>query len=162
ETRAKVLKFTGPLSTARRSWPSFRKYRLTAVVISLLVVAGIGAALWGIGAKTTVNYATVPVTRGMVTLSVTATGTVNPELTIIVGSYVSGVIQSLSCDYNTEVKAGQICAKIDPRPFQATLDQYSGQLLRDQAILAKDQGDLKRYQQLAAENSIARQQAEDQ
>jgi len=54
------------------------------------------------------------------------------------------------------------CAKIDPRPYQATLDQYSGQLLRDQAILGKDQGDLTRYTQLAAQNSIARQQAEDQ
>ena len=72
------------------------------------------------------------------------------------------MIQSLSCDYNTEVKAGQVCAKIDPRPFQATLDQYTGQLLRDQAILGKDQANLTRYQQLAAQNSIARQQAEDQ
>jgi HlyD family secretion protein len=60
------------------------------------------------------------------------------------------------------VRAGQVCAKIDPRPYQATLDQYTGQLLRDQAILAKDRTDLARYQQLAAQNSIARQQAEDQ
>src|SRR5208283_2851323 len=95
-------------------------------------------------------------------LGVAATGTVNPELTIIVGSYVSGVIQSLACDYNTEVRAGQVCAKIDPRPFQAILNQYAGQLLRDQAILGKDQKDLTRYQQLATENSIAHQQAEDQ
>jgi HlyD family secretion protein len=91
-----------------------------------------------------------------------STGTVNPELTIIVGSYVSGVIQQLTCDYNTQVKAGQVCAKIDPRPYQATLDQYIGQLARDQAILNKDRADLLRYQTLAAQNSIARQQAEDQ
>ena len=75
---------------------------------------------------------------------------------------MSGVIQSLSCDYNTVVKAGQVCAKIDPRPYQATLDQYSGQLRRDQGILAEAQMDLKRYQALATQNSIARQQAEDQ
>ena len=70
--------------------------------------------------------------------------------------------RTLSCDYNTQVKAGQICAKIDPRPYQAAFDQYSGQLLRDQAILDKDRANLVRYQKLAAENSIARQQAEDQ
>jgi len=162
EARGKVVEFTGTPSAASKSWSGIRKYWLAATVVSVIVVAGVAIWLWAIVTKSSVQYVTAPVTRGMVTLSVTATGTVNPELTIIVGSYVSGVIQSLSCDYNTEVKAGQSCAKIDPRPFQATLDQYSGQLLRDQAILAKDQGDLKRYQQLAAENSIARQQAEDQ
>jgi len=114
------------------------------------------------GATNAVHYAIAPVTRGSISRGVTATGTVNPELTVIVGTYVSGVIQSLSCDYNTEVKAGQICAKIDPRPYQAALDQYIGQLHRDQAILAKDRANLARYQQLATQNSIARQQAEDQ
>jgi HlyD family secretion protein len=108
------------------------------------------------------QYVTIPVTRGAITRVVTSTGTVNPVLTIIVGTYVSGVIQNLFCDYNTQVRAGQVCAKIDPRPYQATLDQYSGQLLRDEAVLSKDRTDLLRYQQLVAQNSIARQQAEDQ
>src|SRR5487761_2293156 len=48
--------------------------------------------------------------------TVGATGTVNPVLTVLVGSYVSGVIQSQYCDFNTKVKEGQLCAKIDPRP----------------------------------------------
>ena len=127
-----------------------------------IIFTGLGAALWSFSGKNTAQYVTAPVSRGTVTRAVTATGTVNPELTVIVGTYVSGVIQQLFCDYNTEVKAGQICAKIDPRPYQATLDQYTGQLLRDQAIVAKDRANLARYQRLAAENSIARQQAEDQ
>ena len=59
-------------------------------------------------------------------------------------------------------ESGQVCAKIDPRPYQATFDQYSGQLLRDQAALDKDRVDLTRYKALAATESIARQQAEDQ
>jgi len=162
ETRAEVLKLSGTPSTARKSRSSFKKYGLTATVVSIFVIAAITAGLWDVGTKSTVHYVTAPVTRGSITQTVSATGTVNPELTIIIGSYVSGVIQNLSCDYNTQVKAGQVCAKIDPRPFQATLDQYSGQLLRDQAILGKDQRDLSRYQQLAAQNSIASQQAEDQ
>ncbi len=129
----------------------------------MVAAALLGAlAWWHFGSKPMVSYTTETVTRGAVTRTVTATGTVNPELTIIVGSYVSGVIQSLSCDYNTEVKAGQVCAKIDPRPYQAALDQYTGQLARDQAILDKDRTDLARYQTLSAQNSIARQQAEDQ
>ena len=96
------------------------------------------------------HYVTVPAARGAVTRTATATGTVNPVLTIIVGSYDSGVIQNLYCDYNTQVSAGQVCAKIDPRPYQATFDQYGGQLLRDQAILDKDRVDLARYQTTGA------------
>ncbi len=161
ESRGKVVKFTGTPSTVRKSWFGIGKYGLAATMVSIIIVAGIAIWLWATVTKSSVQYVTVPVARGMVTLGITATGTVNPELTVIVGSYVSGVIQSLSCDYNTDVKAGQVCAKIDPRPFQATLNQYSGQLLRDQAILGKDQN-LTRYQQLATQNSIARQQVEDQ
>jgi len=109
-----------------------------------------------------VHYVTDAVSRGSVTQSITATGTVNPVLTIIVGAEDSGVIQQVFCDYNTQVKVGQICAKIDPRPFQATLNQYTGQLVRDQALLDEARRDLVRYQTLAAQNSIALQQAEDQ
>jgi HlyD family secretion protein len=73
---------------------------------------------------------------------VTATGTVNPELTIIVGSYVSGVIQQLYCDYNTQVKAGQVCAKIDPRPYQTIVDQDKANLAVAKAQLEKDKANL--------------------
>lgn len=136
-------------------------WRVGMLALAASAVAGM-LAWWHFSRPPAMAYTTATVDRGAVSLTITATGTVNPELTIIVGSYVSGVIRQLSCDYNTQVKAGQVCAKIDPRPYQATLDQYSGQLLRDQAILARDKADLARYQQLEAQNSIARQQAEDQ
>ncbi len=164
--RGKLLRFPGAPETGRKrlgtSWSTLKKHGFTAAAIAALVAIGFAVAWWSFGRTSRVQYITVPAAHGAISRTVTATGTVNPVLTIIVGSYVSGVIQSLSCDYNTEVKAGQICAKIDPRPFQATLDQYAGQLARDQAILDKDREDLERYQKLAAENSIARQQAEDQ
>jgi HlyD family secretion protein len=73
---------------------------------------------------------------------VTATGTVNPVLTIIVGTYVSGVIQELSCDYNTQVKTGQICAKIDPRPYQTVVDQNKANVNSAKAQLNKDKANL--------------------
>ncbi len=141
---------------------TIRRRGYAAALLALILAAGAGTLWWSTHRAASVHYVTTPATRGAVVRTVTATGTVNPVLTIIVGSYVSGVIQQLSCDYNTQVKTGQVCAKIDPRPYQATLDQYAGQLRRDQAILDKDRIDLARYQKLAAQNSIARQQAEDQ
>ena len=92
--------------------------------------------------KATVRYTTAPVTRGAVTRAVTATGTVNPVLTIIVGTYVSGVIQELTCDYNTQVKKGQVCAKIDPRPYQTVVDQNRANLAAAKAQLEKDKASL--------------------
>jgi HlyD family secretion protein len=128
----------------------------------LLVAAAGAAAWWNARSVVDVRYTTAPVTRGTVARTVSTTGTVNPVLTIVVGSYVSGVVQDVSCDYNTRVRAGQVCARIDPRPYQATLDQYLGQLARDQAVLERDRMNLGRYQRLATDNYVTRQQAEDQ
>ena len=89
-----------------------------------------------------VRYVTAPATIGPIARSVTATGTVNPELTIIVGTYVSGVIQELTCDYNTQVKRGQTCAKIDPRPYQSIVDQTRANLAVANAQLEKDKASL--------------------
>jgi multidrug efflux pump subunit AcrA (membrane-fusion protein) len=105
-----LLQFPGehlPLHARTR----FKKYW---PIVLLLLLLGVAGASWGIlGQSNTLHYTTAAVTRGSITRSVTATGTVNPELTIIIGTYVSGVIQELFCDYNTVVKKGQICAKID-------------------------------------------------
>jgi HlyD family secretion protein len=115
-----------------------RKYWLIGGLASLLIGAAV-AVTWSIlDARGTVQYTTALVTRGAVTRTVTATGTVNPELTIIVGTYVSGVIQELYCDYNTEVKTGQVCAKIDPRPYQTVVDQAKANLAVAKAQLVKD------------------------
>lgn len=139
-----------------------RRLRWLAALIVILAATALGALWWTSQNKGQIRYITVTATQGDVTRVVSATGTVNPELTIIVGAYVSGTIRSLFCDYNTTVRAGQICAKIDPRPYKAVLDQYQGQLARDQGLLAESEANLVRYQKLAEENSIARQQAEDQ
>jgi HlyD family secretion protein len=132
---------TSPAGAHRRNiW-------LIAGLLSLAVIIAVGAVWWLSSSGATVRYSTVPVTRGAVTRTVTATGTVNPVLTIIVGSYVSGVIQDLSCDYNTKVKLGQICAKIDPRPYQTVVDQNVANLNEAKAQLEKDKAGLA-YAQL--------------
>ena len=112
------------------------------VTATLFLAAAAAVAWWRTQGATPVRYTTAPVTRGNVTRMVTATGTVNPELTIIVGSYVSGVIQQLYCDYNTRVKAGQVCAKIDPRPYQTVVDQDKANLAVAKAQLEKDKANL--------------------
>ncbi|MGN6806684.1 MAG: efflux RND transporter periplasmic adaptor subunit [Trinickia sp.] len=116
--------------------------RVIWLALVAVCLAGGGAAWWVMRTAAPVHYVSLPVTRGNVTRSVTATGTVNPVLTIIIGSYVSGVIQSQYCDFNTRVHKGQLCAKIDPRPYQTIVDQNKADLANARAQLVKDQAAL--------------------
>ncbi len=103
-----------------------------------LPVGGMGY-LWWYSRPVAPQFVTAAVTRGDVVRSVITTGAVNPVVTVQVGSYVSGVIQALKCDYNTPVKAGQLCAKIDPRPYQVVVDQGVANLASARAQLRKDE-----------------------
>ena len=96
------------------------------------------------------KYLTAQVTRGNILRSVTATGTVNPVVTVQVGSYVSGPIVQLYVDFNSSVKAGQLMAKIDPRPFAAQVALTTAQLANAQAQLQKDRANLA-YQKITYE-----------
>ena len=115
--------------------------RLLIVILGVVLIALLAARFIALR-ETPVQYTTAPVTRGDVVRAVSATGTVNPVLTIIIGTYVSGVIQQLYCDFNTEVKEGQICAKIDPRPYQAQVDEDKANLDVAKAQLEKDKANL--------------------
>ena len=107
---------------------SYRHFWMGGGLLALAVAIAAGGAWWGLQTNSTVHYTTVTASRGEITRAVTATGTVNPELNILIGTYVSGVIQELYCDYNTQVAKGQICAKIDPRPYQTIVDQNKANL----------------------------------
>jgi HlyD family secretion protein len=125
---------------------------LAAVVVLVPVAAGL---LWWNARQTAVaGYLTVPVTRGPVARAVTASGTINPVLNVQVGTYVSGVIKALYCDYNTPVTKGQICAKIDPRPYQTVVDQEQANLATASAQLTKDRANLA-YAKLSYDRSQA-------
>ena len=120
-----------------------RRGRWLVASAILLAVAVAALELWRASqAPAIVHYVTAPVTRGTVIRAVTASGSVNPVTTIQVGTYVSGVIQELYCDYNTQVHKGQLCAKIDPRPYQTIVDQDRANLSTARAQLAKDQTNL--------------------
>lgn len=116
-----------------------RRLLLVGAAVSVAVVA---AAFWIWSRPAAGGYVTEIIDRGPITRGVTATGTVNPVLTITVGSYVSGVIQSISCDYNTRVRKGQLCAQIDPRPYQTIVDQDRANLDSAMAQVAKDEANL--------------------
>lgn len=139
-----------------------RYWAIAAGVALMLAVATI-SVWWSVGSGSGIRYATAPVTIGPIARSISATGTVNPELTIIVGTYVSGVIQELSCDYNTQVKRGQSCAKIDPRPYQSMVDQGKANLAVAKAQLEKDKASLvyaklslERHATLVQTNAVSR------
>ena len=120
-------------------------------IVAAVAIVGAGAiafAIWrSAGTASGVTYVTTAAARGDVTRAVTATGTDNPVLTIIVGSYESGVIKEIRCDYNTEDKVGQVCAEIDPAPYQTVVDQNRANLAVARAQLEKDKANLA-YAQL--------------
>src|SRR5438105_1102758 len=102
------------------------------VIGGLLLIAFVVRHLRTGGAAT---YQTANVTRGPITQAVTATGTLNPVVNVQVGSQVSGNISKLFVDFNSQVKAGQVVAQIDPVLFQATVTQAEGDVASAQAGL---------------------------
>src|SRR5438309_8411228 len=96
------------------------------------------------------NYQTTAVSRGAITQAVTATGTLNPVVNAQVGSQVSGNVAKLFADFNSQVKAGQVVAQIDPALFQATVTQAEGDLASVQAALELAKINATRTQDLFA------------
>lgn len=99
------------------------------------------------------EFQTEPVTRGELTQTVTATGTLNPVRNVQVGSQVSGNIQKLFADWNSRVTAGQVVAQIDPSNYRANVMQAEGDLANAKAALELAQIQVKRSMNLRAKDS---------
>jgi HlyD family secretion protein len=129
--------------------------RTLAAAISFLLLAGAagGVWYWWHGRNAAPHYVTQAVTRGDIERSVTMSGTVDPVTTVQVGSYVSGIVKTLGCDFNTEVKVGQVCARIDPEPFQLVVEQDRADLATSEAQLKKDQAALT-YAKLSLDRDV--------
>ncbi|MYM73916.1 efflux RND transporter periplasmic adaptor subunit [Rugamonas sp. FT107W] len=127
-----------------------RLWLLGLLGLATLLVA---VSLWHTRAPATPRYLAASVERGAVAPAVSSSGTVNPVTVIQVGSYVSGVIQTISCDFNTRVKAGQLCAKIDPRPYQSTVAQETAALATARAQVDKDRANLQYATVIDARNA---------
>ncbi|HJH25154.1 MAG TPA: efflux RND transporter periplasmic adaptor subunit [Paenalcaligenes hominis] len=112
------------------------------------------------GQKTPVR--TADVSMGVVEERLQAVGTVQAFNTVVVRSRVEGELIKLNFKDGQFVQAGAVLAEIDPRPYQAKLDQAQGQLRQIQAQLTQAKSDLARYTQLEKQQSIAKQQVDSQ
>jgi HlyD family secretion protein len=101
------------------------------------------------------KYRTETVDRGVVSATVTATGTISAVTTVQVGSQVSGIIQSLFADYNSPVKKGQLLATLDPTPFQTQVEQRQADVLQAQVQMRNAEVQFHRSERLLAEQLIA-------
>jgi HlyD family secretion protein len=121
-----------------------KKYLITAIVLVALILIGgfLFARVMGPGGSNS-KFKTVKVERGEISSSVTATGTINPVITVLVGSQVSGTIKALYADFNSQVKEGQVVAQIDASIFEAQVEQGRANVLRAQADLLNAQSNLE-------------------
>ncbi len=118
--------------------------RRAILIMSVLAVGlAIGGYVFFNGErKAPVRYRSAAVERGPVISLVTATGTINPVVSVQVGTQVSGMIKSLHADFNSVVKAGDIVAVIDPEPLRARRDQAASNLDMSKANVARARTDL--------------------
>ncbi|MCC6139280.1 MAG: efflux RND transporter periplasmic adaptor subunit [Nitrospira sp.] len=131
--------------------------RRLGIVLGIVAVGlAIGGYVFFTGErKALVRYRSAVVERGSVVSIVSATGTINPVVSVQVGTQVSGMIKSLHADFNSRVKAGDIVAVIDPEPFKARRDQAASNLEMARANVARAKTDsAQRKRELARVRSL--------
>jgi multidrug efflux system membrane fusion protein len=145
--------------------PIFWNHRLGLWLVVLVIAAIISIyyTLAGHSTKKNVrNTQNVPVITAIakikdIPIYLTALGSVTPTYNVTVKTQINGILQEVLFREGQMVKKGDVLAQIDPRPYQAQLLQFQGQLIRDQALLDNALIDLKRYQTLWKQDSISQQ-----
>jgi HlyD family secretion protein len=135
--------------------------KLASVATALAVVVG-GGLISQFRRSSQEKVIAAPAERAQATPIVKARGRVTPVGMVIVGSHVSGVVEQVNCDYNDIVRRGQLCANIDPRQFQAAVDEAQANLAvsrahlqKDQAVLAYAKVNYERNARLVVTNAVA-------
>ncbi|MGY1410033.1 MULTISPECIES: efflux RND transporter periplasmic adaptor subunit [unclassified Luteimonas] len=129
-----------PTTRRRRSFP-----RSLVVVIAVVALA-IVAWLWWSGSREGGDespWRTVQVERGDIRVAISATGTLSAISTVTVGSQISGQVTDVLVDFNSQVKQGDVLARIDPRTYEAQIEQGAAQIASARASLAQAQATLR-------------------
>ena len=149
-------------STRRRIWALTLAAALIAVVIVALLRGHKPASQAVESQLATPNIRTAIVHSGGIGEYIEALGTVTPLATVNLYSQVNGEVVAVHYVEGQIVHKGDPLIDIDPRPYEAQLQEYQGQLERDQAVLKQAEIDLARYREAAAQDAVARQTYEDQ
>lgn len=135
------------------------------ILFGSIIVIGLGVAAYLLfkDKGNEPKFRTDKIVRGGIVTTVTATGTVNPVTTVLVGTQVSGTIKYIYVDYNSRVKKSQLIAQIDPSILEAQVDQAKANLLAAKANREKAEATLvdakrtrDRNKELFSKNLIAR------
>ena len=150
---------------------ALRVSRSRWLLCAALAVFAVGAwSFFGIGGKRDrggmgdrpIPVGTISAQRGNMNIFLNGLGTVTPANMVLVKSQVNGQLLRVHFTEGQRVKAGDLLAEIDPRPFQVQLTQAQGQLAHDEALLKNAEIDLERYRTLWSQDSIAKQQVDAQ
>ncbi len=130
------------------SQPSRRRSSLLPrIVLGVAVLALLGAGAWywqGRQAKAEEGaYRTAQVERGNIRVAISATGTLSAISTVTVGSQISGQVTDVLVDFNSPVKKGDVLARIDPKTYEAQIEQGTAQIAAARASLAQAQATLR-------------------
>jgi multidrug efflux system membrane fusion protein len=167
-TEAEQLSLPGVLPDSERSRGRPRR-RWTWIGIATVVILAAAVLVRHVEQTTAAQQQQTPAPRAAsvvavpavtrdLSISLTGLGTVTPLNTVSVRTQVDGQILTVRYREGQIVAKGDLLVEIDPRPFQAQLEQFEGQLARDEALLENARIDRTRYQTLWAQNSVQKQQ----
>lgn len=148
--------------TTRKPSPWIRRGVAAAVVVAL-AVGGVAMFRKRDAEAAAGAYRTVPVERGDIRVAISSTGTLSAISTVTVGSQISGQVTDVLVDFNDEVKRGQVIARIDPKTYEAQIEQGTAQIASARASLSQAQAtlvnaelDYRRKADLGARQLVAR------
>ncbi len=150
------------VALAAGAWYYFYVYKVPAAEATSAAGAKGGKGKGGRGGDRPVPVVATPATTGDVNVYLAGLGSVTPVATVVIRSRIDGQLMRVLFKEGQVVRAGDLLAEIDARPYQVQLATAEGQMARDQAQLKNAQIDAERYRVLLKQDSIAKQQVDTQ